>query len=52
MKTGSLRARVILTTLALLPMLFAVLIGGPVRSASLDPDDPESPHFDSEVRPA
>jgi multidrug efflux pump subunit AcrB len=34
-----------LATLTLLPMLFAIIMVGPVRSASLDPDDPASPHF-------
>lgn len=34
-----------LATLTLLPLLFAVFMSGTVRSASLDPDDPSSPHF-------
>jgi multidrug efflux pump subunit AcrB len=34
-----------LATLTLLPMLFAIIMAGPARSASLDPDDPASPHF-------
>src|SRR6185295_203622 len=34
-------------TLLLLPAIFAVVQGGaPIASASLDPDDPESAHFD------
>jgi hypothetical protein len=36
-----------LATLFLLPSVFALLMGGARRrSASLDPDDPESRHFD------
>ncbi len=34
-----------LATLTLLPLLFAIIMRGPARSASLDPDDPASPHF-------
>ncbi len=34
-----------LATLTFLPMLFAIIMAGPVRSASLDPDDPASPYF-------
>ena len=34
-----------LATLTLLPVLFAIIMRGPARSASLDPDDPASPHF-------
>jgi multidrug efflux pump subunit AcrB len=36
-----------LTTLLVLPGVFALVMGrAPIRSASLDPDDPESPQFD------
>jgi multidrug efflux pump subunit AcrB len=36
-----------LTTLLVLPAIFAVVQGrSPIRSVSLDPDDPESGHFD------
>ena len=35
-----------LATLFVLPSMFALLLGGArVQSASLDPDDPESPHY-------
>lgn len=34
-----------LATLFILPAFFALLAGKSTRSASLDPDDPESPHF-------
>ncbi len=38
-----------LTTLTVLPALFAVIMGGgAAHSASLDPDDPQSPHYDQE----
>jgi multidrug efflux pump subunit AcrB len=39
--------------LFVLPSVFAVIMGrSSTRSASLDPDDPDSPHFDPEVRHA
>jgi multidrug efflux pump subunit AcrB len=39
-----------LATLLFLPSVFAALQGlGGTHSASLDPDDPESPHFDGEA---
>ncbi|HWG47807.1 MAG TPA: efflux RND transporter permease subunit [Gemmataceae bacterium] len=42
-----------LATLLLLPSVFAALQGhGDIRSASLDPDDPESPYFDGEAEHA
>jgi multidrug efflux pump subunit AcrB len=42
-----------LATLLFLPSVFAVVQGrASVNSASLDPDDPESPHFDREARDA
>ena len=34
-----------LSTLFILPAFFALLAGKSTRSVSLDPDDPESPHF-------
>lgn len=34
-----------LSTLFILPAFFALLAGKSTRSASLDPDDPESPHY-------
>ena len=41
----------LLTTLTVLPGVFALVMGrAPTRSASLDPDDPESVHCDA--RPA
>jgi multidrug efflux pump subunit AcrB len=40
-------------TLAVLPTVFALVQGGTGRgSASLDPDDPESPHYHEEEREA
>ncbi|HEY7426179.1 MAG TPA: efflux RND transporter permease subunit, partial [Gemmataceae bacterium] len=39
-----------LATLLVLPSVFAVVQGrAAIGSASLDPDDPESPHFDREA---
>jgi hypothetical protein len=36
-----------LTTLLIVPAIFAIVQGGAARaSVSLDPDDPESRHFD------
>jgi hypothetical protein len=36
-----------------LPAVFALVMGGaPARSASLDPDDPESRHHDAAHAPA
>ena len=41
------------TTLLILPALFAVAMSGASRaSVSLDPDDPESKHFDGRAEPA
>jgi multidrug efflux pump subunit AcrB len=40
-----------LATLLFLPSVFAVVQGrAGIHSASLDPDDPESPHFDHEAQ--
>jgi Cu/Ag efflux pump CusA len=42
-----------LTTLLILPSVFAVVMGrGGRRSASLDPDDPQSAHYDRPNEPA
>lgn len=42
-----------LAKLLILPSVFAVIMGrSSTRSASLDPDDPDSAHFDREVRHA
>jgi hypothetical protein len=39
--------------LFVLPSVFAVVMGqSSTRAASLDPDDPESPHYDGEVQGA
>ena len=43
----------LLAKLLVLPSVFAVIMGrSRIASASLDPDDPESAHFDHEVRHA
>jgi multidrug efflux pump subunit AcrB len=40
-------------TLAILPAVFAIIQGrSSTRSASLDPDDPQSPNFDRKVAPS
>jgi len=38
-----------LATLIVLPSVFAIVQGGSTRSASLDPDDPESAYFDRQA---
>src|SRR5207245_5008524 len=38
-----------LATLVVLPSVFAIVQGGSTRSASLDPDDPESAYFDRQA---